>query len=244
MCGDTGDRIQLTNTPQKGNKLKRMINRYHKIDQALDFGNIESIRPTPELARVKGMTVALVGCAESITGQSHGDAIDSHDLVCRINYGAHLSGQDSADVGTRTDIACVMPSLIRGFKDSPICAIRANVSVKEWLRHWCYVDMLPDRMVIPCTGNIIALDLLVSGCEMLSVYGMDFFLTGDRMTTQQGGRLHWYTTRSNYHDYEQDRLCFQRILNEFEGRVYVDQVCRDALTSTFGIEPRSEPHKP
>lgn len=59
---------------------------------------------------VPSFTVAVVGNAQSLFDQSHGEDIDKHDVVIRINRAAQLmdiSRDYDKSHGTRTDIWCM-----------------------------------------------------------------------------------------------------------------------------------------
>lgn len=147
------------------------------------------------LSELSGKRVALVGNARALSGTRHGEAIDAHDVVIRINRAPMPSAESH---GCRTDWLALATSL-------PL-ADRARIRAGRylWMSHkrkrldWntatsagFYLHPLADyealraRLGAQPTTGVMLIDLL-SRSELagLTLYGFDFFaslsLSGSR----------------------------------------------------------------
>ena len=53
---------------------------------------------------IKDKSIALVGPASYMVGSGHGNEIEQHDVVIRLNRGIELVENYPNDIGTRTDV--------------------------------------------------------------------------------------------------------------------------------------------
>lgn len=157
--------------------------------------------PKPEQFPWHGHTVALVGSAESLLRSDFGPAIDSHDIVLRINQGA-FAALTPENTGLRTDY--VLLTLTGGTNRAKVSFLwRARRAAREGVvlmshkgRRIFRLDMSTfflsyppswqDALIEtlghrPSTGAM-AVDLLtrtIASPDHLDLYGFDFFRTPD-----------------------------------------------------------------
>lgn len=146
-----------------------------------------------------GKRVALVGNARSLAETTHGAAIDTADLVIRINRApmpAPLSH------GTRTDWLALATSIsqadLHRIRPKRILWMSHKRKRLPWdvarspgffLHPLADYHRLRDRLSAPPTTGLMMIDLCAaSGLSALSLYGFDFFqslsLTGSRTAEQ------------------------------------------------------------
>ncbi|WP_026452241.1 glycosyltransferase family 29 protein [Aequorivita capsosiphonis] len=73
--------------------------------------------------------IALIGGADSVLQQKHGDFIDDFDVVVRINKGVELIDKQKDYVGTKTDI------LFHSFLDNSKEIGSSPITVDLWKKH-------------------------------------------------------------------------------------------------------------
>ncbi len=158
-----------------------------------------SVRQSELLAALSGQSVALVGNARSLAGQTHGAEIDAAGLVIRINRAPMPA---AISHGTRTDWLALATKL------SAAERARIHPSRILWMSHkrkrldWqsasspgfylhplADFEALKDRLGAPPTTGAMMIDLLLrSDLSRLSLYGFDFFasqsLSGRRRADQ------------------------------------------------------------
>ena len=67
---------------------------------------LDEVHSDEALAFLRARSVAVVGNSDSVLRHRHGEAIDAHDVVIRMNYGipGWLKGGDQETIGVRTDV--------------------------------------------------------------------------------------------------------------------------------------------
>jgi hypothetical protein len=145
--------------------------------------------------------VALVGSAQSLENSDFGEAIDSHDLVIRINQGAFANLQPH-NTGVRTDY--LFMTLTGGTNSAKWSFLRRGqkaakkgvVLMSSKGRTLFRIDLTPFFLHYPAlwheeliqklghrpSTGAMAVDLLtrtMSNPDTLDVYGFDFFKTPD-----------------------------------------------------------------
>ncbi|MDO5528648.1 MAG: glycosyltransferase family 29 protein [Paracoccus sp. (in: a-proteobacteria)] len=178
------------------NRLRFLLARTLRDEAALQT---LSVPQAHFLAQFAGKSVALVGNARALAQTAHGDAIDNHDIVIRINRAPIPSAQSH---GARTDILALATSLPDADR------ARLNPSRLAWFSPkrkrldfatatspGFYLHPLPDyealkaRLAAPPTTGAMLIELLArSKLARLSLYGFDFFasqsLSGRRSAAQ------------------------------------------------------------
>lgn len=151
------------------------------------------------LADLRGRSVALVGNARALAGQSHGPDIDAHDLVIRINRApmpataSHGRRTDWLALATRlpdTDRARLSPQRILWMSPKRKRLDYATATSAGFYLHPLsdYRRLSADLHAPPTTGAMM-IDLLChSDLARLDLYGFDFFaslsLSGRRQADQ------------------------------------------------------------
>lgn len=151
------------------------------------------------LARLRGLSVALIGNARSLAQARQGAAIDAADLVIRINR-APMPAPESH--GTRTDwlaLAVRLPDQDRArLNPDRILWMSPKRKRLDWrtatspgfyLHPLSDYHALKDRLAAPPTTGAMMIDLLLrSGLSRLTLHGFDFFasqsLSGSRTAAQ------------------------------------------------------------
>ncbi|WP_180966708.1 glycosyltransferase family 29 protein [Cohaesibacter celericrescens] len=163
-----------------------------------------AISPLPNAAdalqTLKGKKVALVGNAQSLTLQKYGSQIDSHDIVIRCNR-AVLKAADSH--GTKTDWFALSQhvdlEMIQQRNASRALWFSQN---RKYLPFWMVQRQFSSHLLTaeeyrsicvgsglarPSTGFMMFHLAIESDCEMLTLYGFDFFksnsTSGDHTAT-------------------------------------------------------------
>lgn len=130
-------------------------------------------------------TVALVGNAQSLFDSTHGELIDSHDVVVRLNKAASFwDGSYPVSHGTKTDVWGIWSAY--NFKhelDKPVNIMQMGPQ----LRHIAYragIEQFPEEDWIvlkkittldnPTTGLMMLFNILHSKPKSLSVFGFDW----------------------------------------------------------------------
>ena len=155
--------------------------------------------PEQAAARFRGARVALVGNARSLAQSTHGAAIDSADLVIRINRAPMPSARSH---GTRTDVLALATSI------STADMARIRPGAVWWLSHkrkrlpWSVASrpgfFLPElglfnrlraNLGAPPTTGLMLIDWLSrTDAAGVQLYGFDFFaslsLSGGRRADQ------------------------------------------------------------
>jgi hypothetical protein len=176
---------------------------------------------------VKGKTVAIVGRAGSIMGTGHGAAIDSADIVIRINWLLPIPEDQAADVGTRTDLVyhCKRARTAKkNARDAGVATYRVSGKrrKREAKRHF-----KRGRIFRPTTGMVCILETLRAGPHEIRLYGFDFFRSGhvqERMpeTDDYSKPLKWD------HNPEEERRALKRIICR-NPSIIPDRVLKEAL---------------
>ena len=152
------------------------------------------------LARAAGRSVALVGNARSLADRSEGAAIDSADLVVRINRAPMPA---AASHGTRTDwlalatalsaadLARIDPDLVLWMspKRKRLPWRVASRPGRFYLHPLPRIAALSGKLGAPPTTGLMMIDLLMrSDLSRLTLHGFDFFaslsLSGRRRADQ------------------------------------------------------------
>lgn len=147
------------------------------------------------LADLAGQTVALVGNARALADSAHGEAIDAHQRVIRIN---RAPMPHAVSHGTRTDwlaLATTLPEADRARLGSPrilwMSPKRKRLTHADahsagfYLHPLGDVQRLAEGLGAPPTTGLMMIDLLArSDLARLTLYGFDFFdslsLSGSR----------------------------------------------------------------
>lgn len=142
-----------------------------------------TVSETPELAP---FTVAVVGNAQSLFQETHGDSIDQHDVVIRMNRAAQLYDDHlghEASHGTRTDVWCMWR--YREYEYAQVQEPDVRCQMAWWTEpvsqpgvfnintSWLSVHMRPHT---PTTG-MMTLAWLSRMPARVSVYGFDWKAT-------------------------------------------------------------------
>ncbi|WP_407947399.1 glycosyltransferase family 29 protein [Paracoccus xiamenensis] len=156
--------------------------------------------PQPDLlATLAGKTVALVGNARALTNSRHGQDIDAHDVVVRVNLApmpyveSHGARTDWLGLAVRLpgrDRARIEPGRIlwMSHKRKRLDYLSAR-SKGFYLHPLDDYEALKDQLgAQPTTGAMLIELLLRSDLARLDLYGFDFFasqsLTGSRSAEQ------------------------------------------------------------
>ena len=150
-----------------------------------------------------GKRVALVGPAKSFEGAKFGKEIDAHDIVCRINV-PEFSSAYYADFGSRTDVlfsnlndytVLVLSKIVDKWKAvkwvvqtqvgsealrEPKAFIAANVHNVPLYQPdpSGYQDLFRRVRAPPLSGVWVMDFLLKTRARSITLYGVDFYLTG------------------------------------------------------------------
>lgn len=199
---------------------------------------LNECRPTGKLKRRhKNKSFAIVGNAESIKGTGQGEDIDGQDIVIRINNGWDITGEDMADVGSRTDIVyscgAVNSKLHMAAQNNrywTAALYSANLRLCEIMREWYFLSGYVTRRIRPSTGTLAILEALC--CDPSSVYvcGFDFFDSRNRYEMTHQGRYRAVPMRDFYHDFEQDRLFLARMFQTFDRIFTIDKVLQECIS--------------
>ncbi|MFW6030997.1 MAG: glycosyltransferase family 29 protein [Myxococcota bacterium] len=135
---------------------------------------------------LRGRTVAVVGRAASLVGRGEGEAIDSRDVVIRVNAMLPLEAGSPDDRGTRTDIL-YHAKMATEERDA---ARKAGVPAQK--RH----AKLRARLAWeregyrPFTGTVAVFWALIQGAVEVYATGMDLY-RGSGALGRPGGELDW-----------------------------------------------------
>jgi hypothetical protein len=152
----------------------------------------------------RGKTVALVGNSVALSNHCFGDAIDSHDIVCRVNKGPMLT-TDAEKYGSRTDVLFYSNHQVLKDEDSDILdylsadtklVCRHDTETFDWPTHriskhfYNYVveisgyedsnlhrkkiRKLSHRMQWPTNGLLAACYLQDCSASKISLFGFDW----------------------------------------------------------------------
>lgn len=158
-----------------------------------------SVSQAALLADLAGKTVALVGNARALSETAHGDAIDAHDLVVRIN---RAPMPRAVSHGRRTDWLALATSLSPAERARIAPTRTLWMSPKRKRLDWItatspgfYLHPLADYRALaaklgapPTTGAMLIELFARSDLRRLTLYGFDFFasrsLSGRRTAEQ------------------------------------------------------------
>lgn len=176
---------------------------------------------------VGGKTVALVGRAGSIVGTGRGPAIDSADVVVRINWVLPIEEDQVSDVGRRTDLVyhCRRARVAtHTAKRLGVPTYRVKGPMRKKLAKTFFKRAKTFR---PTTGFCGAVELLRSGASEVRLYGFDVFRSGHVQERDPGGfnagsPLQWS------HNPEMERAAWVRLI-EKNGKLRPDPVMKKAL---------------
>lgn len=184
-----------------------------------------------EASLFEGKTVALVGNAQSMFDSSLGAAIDSHDVVCRINFGLHI--RDPVQQGRRTDLWFVYDStrqrafqlrypsidlrhqhlIIAHMMHDPLLLV--DIHRRFGLPPFTHLgdDFIKSATTLvgakPSTGFLAAEHISQSGFSKLSLFGFDWKATKSWYHSGGSDNL-----KKGEHDWEAERrLFFERFLS-------------------------------
>jgi len=149
-----------------------------------------------ELAILKGKNVAVVGNAISILGTQQGSAIDSHDIVIRLNL-RFPRLEECEDVGAKTDLFYAGDVLKNyGLKNGDtyngVIAFDKNRKLGQRMQnkwHLLNPKSLYNKDKVhygnttcyyPTSGQLCICDCIIHGASIIYVYGFDCWNTGDR----------------------------------------------------------------
>lgn len=192
---------------------------------------------------VSGRRVAIVGAARSLVGSGQGPAIDSHDVVIRINS-RQVREKECQDAGSRTDLYYSGDMLLEGSRRE-FQPLRAEFAARQttwgvptvhksrqmWVdaqRYWDPIDHAsPRNQGDPpptgiSTGVLAIFDCVLAGPSQIDIFGFDGWASPDRYAAP--GREFGDVT-PDYRDAEAVRL---KILVEDYG-VGPDMVLRRLL---------------
>lgn len=132
------------------------------------------------IAAVKGRAVAVVGRAGSLVGSGNGGAIDSADVVVRVNWVLPIDTSLAGDIGSRTDLLFHCVNLCSESRASaerhgvPTATFRP-VDRRRMVRK---LGRNPKKYQ-PNTGLVAVLAVIRSRAVLpVAVYGMDGYRTG------------------------------------------------------------------
>jgi hypothetical protein len=170
----------------------------HSLRTVSDFDKSSEFASLANL--LKGKSVAIVGPAGSYSGSNLGAEIDSHDIVCRINYPQFKDPSYVRDYGARGDIMFNVLfdtamgilertkqqwkdyQLIIGTEDLPKRRLRFfsindfNVPYYGVPYQW-WVE-LNQHLSHPNTGITALAFLVQTEIKQLDIYGYDFYSSG------------------------------------------------------------------
>lgn len=176
---------------------------------------------------VEGKTVAIVGRAGSLLRNRNGKAIDSADVVIRINWVLPIPEDQAPYVGTRTDLVfhCKRARAARltaekfGVRTS---RVRGKARRRAAERHFDN-----SRRFRPTTGFMAILGAITAGAHEIHLYGFDFFRSGHVQDREPDGDdyskpLAWL------HSPTEERKAMKRLLGRFP-QVKPDKILEEAL---------------
>ena len=142
-----------------------------------------------------GKTVAIVGPSSCVVGSGFGKAIESHDLVARINHQWPIKKELENDLGSRMDLlfhCCngdfpIRRMFVAGFESVQHICFENNTDAEELRRHcqsmkiptenlsWRYRALTAELGTPPNTGLVAICHLLDLPIVRLGLFGITFF---------------------------------------------------------------------
>lgn len=118
-------------------------------------------------------TCAIVGNAKSIFGKRQGRAIDSHDIVIRINRPQIVSIQDQ---GSKTNIMFVFDLTAKNVNARMYRVVNTSKDLRPELEFWSKIISQETGIIKarPTTGFMAILYAQAMGYE-ISLYGFDWY---------------------------------------------------------------------
>jgi hypothetical protein len=197
--------------------------------------NSATHRPVPyistdHLKDLRGKSVAVVGRAASQSGTGEGSAVDSCDVVIRINTALPLSTNTGVDYGEKTSLVYTChgrPGLRRK-------ANREGIPAEPYDKAFRASLSSPDGYT-PFTGTVAVFEVLRRGAARVFVTGMDLY--AGPSATGRGGHLQLSHSNAHaFHDPNRDKALLKDLLTKEPERVTFGKVLERIILSPEPIE--------
>lgn len=157
-------------------------------------------------------TIAIIGNSSKILSNRFGKAIDSHDIVVRINHAPKFIKQYPDSVGSKTDMMSYGLTRLEQAKHiSDICKpnynlflIRCNGEIKDYSVYHCFKNPVHGtieeyrelkkhfNLFKPSTGAV-TINYFINNINFnkLDLYGFDFFKSSSKISKNEFGSYHY-----------------------------------------------------
>jgi hypothetical protein len=182
-------------------------------------------------ALVRGKRVAIVGRAGSIVGTGNGPAIDSADVVIRINWLLPTPERHIPDMGVRTDLVftCVSCKTARNLaaREGVASMKGSGKARKRVTKRWFPKNR--DPSVLATTGFVCADEVVMAGAAGVWLYGFDLFRSDHvQERAPDGNSLEGRKDGKWRHDANVEKKAWKRFLKK-NRKVKPDPIFRSAL---------------
>ena len=202
----------------------------------------------------KGKSVCIIGAASSLLDNEQAEAINSYDIVARVNWGWPISDKVASYTGSRCDVLYMGDGTLTGWLKNPeyfnradmdwIVAVRCTVGGEKHLAFTKQLNGVAFRITgrpyekiikriigtLPNSGHLAITDLLSTGLRELYVTGFDFYSSGvyEGYGSNDKSRPTVPNGVGPRHDQRKHLAAFRRLC-ELDKRIKVDGTLRGML---------------